>query len=428
MRCPRAVLCCLMPLLAHAPLAAQRAAPAAAAVDTLALVPFVFYGRGANSIEPGDTSAADTVTAYLRAALDSAGRFALVDPARLEAELKRSRTATDQCATIACRSAVARRLGARYLVTGQLSKTSNLIWFISSQLTDVGDGRRLLDEEYELKGQRFDEARLGARVLGRRIVAAVGRQTASAAPADTVLTLEEVRKRLAQATESQPPRFSGANLSGLDLSGLDFTRADLTRARLTGARLVRSNLFSADLTDAVLNGADLTGANLDGTTLRRANFHNANLEGASLFATIVEKADLSGANLSKVRLIGYLKSANLTGANLRDANVGADPGNQSMGVMRATFVGADLSNADLTSTNLFKADFSFATLAGARLAGANLSNADLINTDLTRADLTGADLTKANINGANFTGAVGIATIRGLDTARNRDKATFDAN
>ena len=36
-----------------------------------------------------------------------------------------------------------------------------------------------------------------------------------------------------------------------------------------------------------------------------------------------------------------------------------------MGVMRATFVGADLAGADFTGANLFKADFSHATLAGA---------------------------------------------------------------
>ena len=50
-------------------------------------------------------------------------------------------------------------------------------------------------------------------------------------------------------------------------------------------------------------------------------------------------------------------------------SIGADPGNQSMGVMRAQFTNADLTGADLTGANLFKADFSFATLTGAKLAG-----------------------------------------------------------
>jgi len=50
-----------------------------------------------------------------------------------------------------------------------------------------------------------------------------------------------------------------------------------------------------------------------------------------------------------------------------------------------------------------------------------------VQTDLTRADLTGARLAKSNIEGANFRGATGISKIQGLDQARNRDKAIFDA-
>jgi uncharacterized protein YjbI with pentapeptide repeats len=161
--------------------------------------------------------------------------------------------------------------------------------------------------------------------------------------------------------------------------------------------------------------------------LRRANLHGANLEGASLFATIIEKADLSGANLTKTRIIGYLRNANLAGAVLRDANIGADPGNQSMGVMRATFVGADLSGADFSGANLFKVDFSYANLAGAKLVNADMSNGDLVQTDFSKADVTGANFAKADINGANFRGVVGRAQAKGLDQARNRDKAIFDA-
>jgi len=153
------------------------------------------------------------------------------------------------------------------------------------------------------------------------------------------LTLADVQAKLSAATQQSPPDFSGADLSGLELNGTDFRRANLAKARLVGTKLAKANLFSCDLTDAVVSGADLRGANLDGTTLRRANLHEANLEGASLFATIVEQADLSGANLTKSRIIGYLKNAKLSGAVLRGANIGADPGNQSMGVMRAAFVG-----------------------------------------------------------------------------------------
>ena len=50
-----------------------------------------------------------------------------------------------------------------------------------------------------------------------------------------------------------------------------------------------------------------------------------------------------------------------------------------------------------------------------------------MQTDFTRADLTGARLAKSNIDGANFRGAIGVDQIQGLDQARNRDKAIFDA-
>ena len=50
-----------------------------------------------------------------------------------------------------------------------------------------------------------------------------------------------------------------------------------------------------------------------------------------------------------------------------------------------------------------------------------------MQTDLTRADLTGAKLDKANLDGADFRGALGLDQTQGLEQARNRDKAMFDA-
>src|SRR5207244_6515392 len=138
-----------------------------------------------------------------------------------------------------------------------------------------------------------------------------------------------------------------------------------------------ANLCACDLTDAVETGAYRSRPNHDCSMLRRADPRRANPKGASLFATIIESADLSGANLSGARIIGYLRGAKLVGTVLTNANAGADPGNQSMGVMRATFVSADLTGANFTGANLFKADFSHATLAGAKLTRADLRNAEL---------------------------------------------------
>ena len=394
--------------------------------EPLVFFPVVFYGKGANSIESGDSLVAVMTDSILRGDLEQSGRFKLTDRSVLAQVLAEADTSGKECVTLECRRDLSRKLGATWMVTTKLSKTSNLIWYLSGQLTNVVTGRRLLDDEFELKGIAEDIAKGGAHSLARRIVKAA--TAAEVVDSPTVrMSLPQLKAKLAAATEDQPPNLSKVNLSGMDLSGVDFKRANLTGARLAGTKLVGANLFTADLTDAVLTDADLSKANLDGSVLRRANLQRANLEGASLFATIIESADLSNADLAGARIIGYLRGAKLNGASLRHANAGADPGNQSMGVMRATFVGADLTGADLSDANLFKADLSHANLTNAKLARANLMNADLIQTDLTRADLTDAKLAKANIDEADFSSAVGVASIQGLDQARNREKATFDA-
>jgi uncharacterized protein YjbI with pentapeptide repeats len=395
--------------------------------EPLALFAVSFYGKGANSVEPSDPRVAAMTDSILRADLERQDRFELVDSAQLAERLEQAQAGGIACETLDCRRQVSGESGAAWMVTAKLSKTSNLIWYLSGQLTDVASGRRLLDDEFELKGVAEDIAKGGAHSLARRIAQAANSARAVDTPTAR-MSLAQLRARLAAATEERPPDLTKADLSGLDLSGIDFKRANMVGARLVGTKLIGANLFTADLTDAMLTDADLSKANLDGSVLRRANFQRANLENASLFATIIESADLSSANLSGARIIGYLRAAKLSGASLRRANAGADPGNQSMGVMRATFVGADLSGADLSDANLFKADLSHANLSNAKLARANLMNADLIQTDLTRADLTGAKLAKANIDEAIFTRAVGVDRIQGLDQTRNREKAIFDVS
>jgi uncharacterized protein YjbI with pentapeptide repeats len=393
---------------------------------TVAFFPVAFYGRGANSLEPGDPLVAAMTDSILRSDLERSGHFQLVAPSQLAQTVAQAEAGGLQCISLECRRNASKKLGAAYMVTAKLSKTSNLIWYLSGQLTEVPSGQRLLDDEFELKGIAEDIARGGARSLARRILKA----SESSRVADTPrsrMDLATLRAKLGAATEETPPDLRKVDLSGLDLSGVDFKRANLTGARLVGSKLIGANLFTADLTDAVLMDADLTRANLDGSVLRRTNFQRATLEGASLFATIIESADLSNANLSRTRIIGYLRGAKLAGASLRYSNAGADPGNQSMGVMRATFVGADLSGADLSDANLFKADLSHANLSNAKLVRTNLMNADLIQSDLTRADLTGAKLARANVDEAIFVQAVGISRTEGLDQARNREKAKFDA-
>jgi hypothetical protein len=147
---------------------------AGAPPERLVVFDVVFYGRGANSIEPGDTAAADTATGVLRRDLARSARFELVDSAAVATALARAEANGIPCATLACRREIARRLGAVWMAAAKLSKTSNLIWYLSGQLMDVQTGRLLLDDELELKGRRDEMARGGAHSLARRIVGAAG--------------------------------------------------------------------------------------------------------------------------------------------------------------------------------------------------------------------------------------------------------------
>ena len=167
------------------PPAARQTADARArgASESLVLFNVAFYGRGANSIEPGDSLVGPLTTERLRDHLERSGRFRLVDSARVAAELARAEARGINCNTLDCRRDVAQRLGGKWMVTAKFSKLSNLIWYFSGQLTDVSTGRRLLDDEFELKGIVDDMSRGGAKSMARRIVKAADRgHIAASAP------------------------------------------------------------------------------------------------------------------------------------------------------------------------------------------------------------------------------------------------------
>lgn len=140
--------------------------------ERLVLFNVPFYGRGANSVEPGDSLIGPLTTSRLRANLERSGRFELIDSARVATALAAAETNGIRCDTQECQRQVAERLGAKWMVTAKFSKLSNLIWFLSGQLTEVPTGRRALDNEFELKGVIDDMSRGGALALARRIVKA----------------------------------------------------------------------------------------------------------------------------------------------------------------------------------------------------------------------------------------------------------------
>src|SRR6266540_3371846 len=345
--------------------------------------------------------------AWLASALAESGRYTTASQAQVAAARQATGLTARDCVDVACMVRLGRALDVERIVTGRVSKISNLIWYLSATMVDVRAGRVRSYEEFELKGKIADLLPPGMRAMARRLIASDSTQMMDAVPEQPAgaplaypgarLTQEQVLAALARATEEAPADFSGRDLSGLDLGGVDFKRANLSHCRLVRTNFAGARMFAVQLDDAVATEANFTGTVLDVAWMRRIDLSRAILRDASLYATLLTAANLDGADLTRVRLIAALGGASLRRATLAHANFGADPGNQPMGLMRTDATGADFTAADLRDANLRK-------------------------TKLTRADLTGADLA-----GAILRSIRGRDKIRGLDQALHLDQALTGA-
>jgi hypothetical protein len=145
----------------------------------MAMLDLAFYGKRANSLEPGDPLLADEGSAKVRHHLGDADGVALVDSAAVAAaqaapEVVEAAQGKACNVVMACARAVGQKLGVPWVVTGKVSKTSNLIWIFSGQLINVATGELVMDDEYELKGNAHDMVAAGARAFARRVVRKVG--------------------------------------------------------------------------------------------------------------------------------------------------------------------------------------------------------------------------------------------------------------
>jgi uncharacterized protein YjbI with pentapeptide repeats len=202
-----------------------------------------------------------------------------------------------------------------------------------------------------------------------------------------------------------------------DLAGMRLNRLDLSGLDLTGANLRAASLNDADLSGAILDGAVLSQAWMIGATLS-----GASLRGAELFQTQLWGADLTGADLTGARAPAIFNDARIAGAVFREADLSADMRNQSMGLMRAVFQGADGQEADFTGAKLGRADLQFADLRGAVFRDADLSFADLGGADLTGADVTGTEFSEADVTSARLVGLIGAEPAE-LERSRNLSRA-----
>jgi uncharacterized protein YjbI with pentapeptide repeats len=422
---------------APTPVGTLAAHAAAGAPLSLAIVRFqavdASAGADTTKLHARVAAAGGSPEALLAGELTGSGRYQALDEGAVSRALASAAILPDECLDLECALKVGRALGVERVMIGRVSKLSTIIWYWTATMFDVPGNRVVHQESIELKGDIGDLLPKGARALGRRFVshdrpavppagadsmpgAAARCDSSSAAASHCIrggtpaggarLTRADVVGLLEVATERMPADLTGRDLSGLDLSGVDFKQANLTRSRLVATNLTGARLFGTTLSGAVARDAILNRANLDVAVLRGTDLTGASLRDASMYATIMIGADLTGADASNARVIAVLSDAKLPRARLVNAHMGADPGNQPMGLMRTDLTGADLREADLTG-------------------------ADLRKTNLTRADLTGANVSGADVRGADLTGTIlralrGRATLRGLDAARNLDKAITD--
>jgi uncharacterized protein YjbI with pentapeptide repeats len=225
------------------------------------------------------------------------------------------------------------------------------------------------------------------------------------------MTAEQVRAAVAAMPKGKAD-LSGKDMAADDLTGLDLSGANLGKANLSGANLHGVKLLGADLTEA-----DLTKADLTETWIMNAKFDHAKMHGATLQVVITSvamdntretAASFVGADLSDTSATVHFSYDDMRGVNFQGTEMSVVLANQSMGMLRSEFKGANLDGADFTGAHLGRITFEFAKLKGAIFRGADLTRADFTGAYLTGADFTGAKLDDATFEQATLTGVKGL--------------------
>jgi hypothetical protein len=170
----RVALCAAALTIAVAGVRAQSGSTSPKAQVKVAMLDLAFYGKRANDLFPGDTAMASTATTVMRKGLTGQPGILFFDSATV------AKTASGPKAmavvqdvpcnvVVACAREVGQELGAKWVVMGKISKTSDLIWIFSGELIDVASGKLVLDDSYELKGIASDMVPKGAEVFARRV-------------------------------------------------------------------------------------------------------------------------------------------------------------------------------------------------------------------------------------------------------------------
>jgi Protein of unknown function (DUF2380) len=173
----RAVGGAIVLLALSGPLGAQ----SGASDPALAVLDLRFDGEHATVLEAGDTAVARAATQALRATLARLAAVTLIDSSRVAARVMAEEPDGDRC-DHACALRVGRTLGARWVLSGTLSKTSTLVWVLIVGLVEVASGNAVLVDTYELKGEATRTVPAGAAAFARRVAKATGARPTSTAP------------------------------------------------------------------------------------------------------------------------------------------------------------------------------------------------------------------------------------------------------
>ena len=122
-------------------------------------------------IDPTDLLRAEIAKPETYAALESVPTVVTVDGARIAEAIAESGVPPAECAT-ECAISVGRAVGADRVVTGEVTKISNLIWFVTAGVVDVRTGRILRRDEFEVKGVIQDTLPRVMASLSRRFIVA----------------------------------------------------------------------------------------------------------------------------------------------------------------------------------------------------------------------------------------------------------------
>jgi hypothetical protein len=122
-------------------------------------------------IEPTELLRSAIVQPETYAALGGVPAVVSVEPAKIDEALRASGVEPRAC-DVDCALAVGKQVGADRVITGEVTKISSLIWFVTARVADVKTGKVLRQDEFEVKGVIQDMMPKVMASLSRRMVMA----------------------------------------------------------------------------------------------------------------------------------------------------------------------------------------------------------------------------------------------------------------